>query len=396
MFEALNYIFAVSIPFSHIGGYVAAGLGMFLVAKFWNELRREKLVLFIAVFLCYGTLRNLFSGEPSIGYGVMFGYFAHWLLPFMLGYGLTNNTAFRRSFWLFYGTFVVIIALSILAFFGYFYPFVAGACLTEQGLLKGLRSHISLGSICLLLSFMSTGQLVYRQDLRPRTRTLMAVATLFFLGALFLTGSRGYYIAAFLSYTGFAVYYLLQTRRWKLFFAAAASTAVCITILFFASPTLRARIHNTNAGDNNVVERISLYRVAVAEIKARPVTGFGPGQGIRQKEFFNILPEERRDVQRHPHLHCFYLNFAADFGLAGALLLVLIMGQALCDIRRLSFSADDFTRAFAAGFFWAFIGVLIGDSFDTLLRGPGTAMEYFWLAGLLLGRKRDGQKGAGA
>ena len=57
--------------------------------------------------------------------------------------------------------------------------------------------------------------------------------------------------------------------------------------------------------------------------KARPLFGFGPGQGIKQKEFFEKLPEgERYFPNRHPALHLFYLNLAADLVWRGSLYLL--------------------------------------------------------------------------
>jgi len=44
--------------------------------------------------------------------------------------------------------------------------------------------------------------------------------------------------------------------------------------------------------------------------------------------------------------------------------------------------------ALAFGLMWGFAGVLAGECFDTLLRGPGTAMELFWFLGLIAGRKK--------
>jgi O-antigen ligase len=354
-------------------------------------LLQERFLLLMALFLVYGVLRNIFSAEPLVGWGALFGYFGHWLLPFMLGYGIVDRQFFRKSYRIFCATFVVIIFFSLLAYAGIFYRQIGDMIFVEVEhglLLKGLRSHISLASLCLILSLLSVSQAVIRADIRRRTRLLLVVLSFFFLAALLLTGSRGYYIAAILTYSGFGVYLLFRSPHWRWFLAGGAGLLFIVALLFSASPSLRARMSRTGAGERNVSERIALYRVAIFEIKTRPLVGFGPGQGIRQKEFFNILPVEMRNVQRHPHLHSFYLNFAADFGLLGMVFLVTIIVQLLMGIWRATRSEDDFTRSFAVGLFWAFIGTMIGDCFDTLLLGPGTAMELFWLTGLVLGQRR--------
>jgi len=34
---------------------------------------------------------------------------------------------------------------------------------------------------------------------------------------------------------------------------------------------------------------------------------------------------------------------------------------------------------------FAWMSLLIGENFDTILRGPRVAMDYFWITGLILG-----------
>ena len=51
-------------------------------------------------------------------------------------------------------------------------------------------------------------------------------------------------------------------------------------------------------------------------------------------------------------------------------------------------SSETFVKAMAFGLFFALIGVMLGDAMDTLLRGPGVAMELFWFMGMLLGTRR--------
>jgi O-antigen ligase len=156
-----------------------------------------------------------------------------------------------------------------------------------------------------------------------------------------------------------------------------------------ASPGLRERIRTTGPQTDNVKERLALYQVACWEFQDRPIIGFGPGQGIAQKQYAERLPEPMRGVMRHPHIHSFHLNFLADFGIAGYLLFLSIIGIALVRLWQTASSSAIFIRAIAMGVFWGLIGVLIGDFFDTLMVGPSTAMEMFWFLGLLFGIKNE-------
>jgi O-antigen ligase len=387
---ACNYLFAVGMPVTHIAGYAAVFAGLCLSWKYLKELRDEPLFLWLLVFVFYATLRSLFSGEPQIGFTATFGYFAHWLLPFLLGFCLKERNAVKRSFWLFYWMFVVIAVLSVLAYFGLsIREIVPRVFFAHEGLLKGLRSHIAFGAVCVVMSFISLGQGMLRDDLPRQKRTLFFMVALLFTGALFLTGSRSYYIAAAVTYPAVGIYWAVRTGQWRWLAAGVAGIACIVTLLYFCTPFLRSRIQHTGPKDNNVVERVVLYRVALWEVRDNPLFGWGPGQGIRQTKYFDRLPE-RRDVQKHPHLHNFYLNLAADFGLIGLVLfggMIYLILRSAWDIGL--HDPEPFFRAFGFAVFWGFLGVLVGDCFDTLLRGPGTAMEVFWLAGLVLGRSRE-------
>jgi O-antigen ligase len=387
---ACNYLFAVGMPVTHIAGYAAVFAGLCLFWKYLKELRDEPLFLWLLVFVFYATVRSLFSGEPQIGFAATFGYFAHWLLPFILGFCLKENRTVKRLFWVSYGTFVVIAVLAVLAYFGLFTDqLIPGVYFAREGLLKGLRSHIAFGAACIVMSFISLGQGLLRTDLARQKRALFILLSLFFTGAIFLTGSRSYYIAAAVTYPALGIYWAVRTGQWRWLVSGAAGMACIVVLLYFYTPFLRNRIQHTGPQDNNVIERMTLYRVAFWEVRDNPLFGWGPGQGIRQTKYFDQLAA-RRDVQKHPTLHNFYLNLAADLGLTGLALLIiilyLILGRAWRTARH---DPDPFLRAFGFALFWGFLGVLVGDCFDTLLRGPHTAMELFWLTGLLFGQSKE-------
>ena len=384
-----NYMFAICMPFSHIGGYLACALGLAVLWSFHKRIEKEPVYVWLLIFIIYGLVLNMFSASPEIGSAALVGYFSHWLMPFMLGYGLLKSKYFNKIFWAFVIVFGVIVGFSVLAYFHLFYAKIGkDFYLVNEGLLKGLRSHIALAALCLLTSFLVLAQALLRKDIPSAKRIFYFVLFLFFVFALFLTGSRGYYIAALASYFLFGLFWIFRTKNWG--FAVGALAVACVILCaYFFAPVVKERLQRTTSHDMNIQERLSLYKVAVAEIKSRPVFGYGPGQGIKQEKFFEMLPENLKTVGRHPALHSFYLNFAADFGLGG---LVIFIGIVFFMFKGLlkSFSSDDlFLSAAGIGLFWGLVAVLIGDMFDTLLRGPGVAMELFWLTGLVLRQIRE-------
>ncbi|OGS24161.1 MAG: hypothetical protein A2314_03710 [Elusimicrobia bacterium RIFOXYB2_FULL_50_12] len=383
-----NLLLGVSIHFTHIAGYVLGGIAVLLSWFYFRKLKEEKFLIYLGVFIIYGLIRAVFSTEPAIAYNTVFAYFSHWVIPFILGYIVSSEIAFRRTFWTYYTAFFVLVAFSVLAYFGLFFQKIGpDLYLAREGLLKGLNSHIGLAGLCLMFSFFALGQALYADNLSVPKKRFFVLSVFFFLGALFLTGSRGYYLSAIFVYSLFGITVLLTSgkRAAGLVIFSVIGSACLVMALYFLAPDIKTRINRTNINDTNVQERLCIYSVALREIKAKPVFGFGPGLGIRQKEFFDFLPEHRKNVMTFPHLHSFYLNLAADFGLTGLVIFFVITFAWLKKIHRCFTVGAGINRVVAFGLFWGVIGILAGDMMDTFLRGPRVGMDLFWLTGLLFG-----------
>jgi len=242
-----------------------------------------------------------------------------------------------------------------------------------------------MAALSLLFSFLAFSQTLYNQKLSKNFRAFFAAAGIISLLALALTGSRGYYIAAVLSYAAFGIYWFVQTGKIKAMIYAALAASAVMALLLSVSPGLRQRVTGTKFSEPNVQGRVILYKVAFWEIRERPFFGFGPGEGVKQEKYFNMLPPEQQALKNHTHLHSFYLNFMADFGLAGFVIFILMVFYWLKTVWTAYHSGSNFNKAVSFGLFWGIIGILAGDSFDTLLRGPGVAMELFWLTGIVIG-----------
>jgi O-antigen ligase len=325
----------------------------------------------------------------------MAGYLAHWIGPFALGYAVYEPQKARKAVTIYFAVFSFVVALALLAYFGLFPKTVHGDFhLVKDGLLQAGRSHIALGALCIFITFFLAG-FAFEPGRSRAARTAMLGAALVYIFAIALTGSRGYYISAGLTFSVFGIFWAVKNNKIKqLFYVLLAAAAVSALIVRF-NPQVQERILRTNKADNNLIERVYLYKVAFSEIRARPFFGYGPGQAIRQKEYFEKLPPREQNLDRHPALHSFYLNFAADFGLAGLAIFVIIMAHVF---KRLAsvMAARDGEQAvsgtdgiLAFGLFWGLIGLLIGDCFDTLLRGPGVAMELFWVLGMVFGISKE-------
>lgn len=382
----LNMVFAATIPVTHIAGY-AAGVGALAAAwPYRRSLLREPVVAALCLMVVYTAVRAALSAEPAVGRGAVFGYISHWILPLILGYlaGRAVPALTPRLVTVLSAGFMALFAVTFVAYAGLMpgivtVPGLGEFVFVESGLFKGLHSHIALAALCLTLIFVHA-----HLWLQNRERFSLGVIGMCVV-VLVLTGSRGYYIAAVVSGTAFSLWHAVTWRKYKQLFTGLILISAVAMFTYMAVPALNSRIHGTGPKDNNVKERLALYSVAVNEIKDRPLTGFGPGQGIRQAAYFTRLAPDMRGVGRHPHLHSFYLNLAADTGAIGFMLFAAVVFLLLRRLWRAGATAQSWAAALSRGLFWSFVGVLVGDCFDTLLLGPRVAMELFWLAGLALG-----------
>jgi O-antigen ligase len=388
------FLFAAGMPFSHVIGYIAAIIGIVVFLPRQRSLFRQPMVISIILFLVYGCVRSLYLPQPAMGGRVILSYFAHWLLPFAMGYAIAGNSVVsRRSAITYIAVYAAIIGLSVLSYAGLFWSDWNGFYLSRDGLLKGLHHHITMGGICLILAMLCFSMCLLHTGLNMQKRILLGSAGIFFVCSLLLTGSRGYYIAFAVVLVLFVFWLMLRFKKYVLGISILSVCLIAGYILSTSIPRLNERIISAlSKQDNNVSERLNIYRVAAMEIHDRPLFGFGPGQAALQDAYYARVPELRyRDDQgkvRHRHMHCFYFNLAADLGFTGMLIfmsIVFFAFQGLIDAYRRF--EEPFDKALAVGVAWAFVGILFGDLFDTLLRGPSLAMDIFWLIGIVMGLK---------
>ncbi len=379
--HTLNYLFAGGIVFSHIFGYVFSGLSVFFIYKNWQNLKKEKIFLAIAAFLVYGFILSCFAQDKQKAFDEMFNYFASWMLPFVLGYYIVEEIKKYKIIMTNVAIFSVIVCLSILSYYGLFYEQIFGSFFSFKGVvLKAFLWHISLGAMCVAISCSSLVFLLFKQDLNSKTRLILITFIFLFIGSLFLTGSRGYYIAGFITYMSIFAFYFYKTRKIKIPVIIILSSIIIVSVIYLTNPYMQQRIKNTSIKhENSLTTRTTLYKTSLIIFKKHPVFGVGPRQSTIQKEY---VENTKDNAGNAVHMHSIYFNMLSDFGLAGMILFVLLI---YFIFKRLVYCYKRENSLLALALVFCWISVLVGDCFDTVLRGPRVAMEYFWITGLVLG-----------
>ncbi|WP_413854569.1 O-antigen ligase family protein [Candidatus Ruminimicrobium bovinum] len=385
MFEILNYIFAGGIVFSHVIGYIVSIFAFLFIYKNWDTIKRDNIIICIVAFLVYGFVLACFCEYKKDSFEEMFTYLTSWLPPFILGYYITDNLKKEKTINIYIIVFTAVIAFSVLAYFGFFYEQIAGSRLAHRGkILNGLMWHISLGAMSILLSCFSLIHLLFKKNLSNKQKIILSALTVFFMVSLYLTSSRGYYIAGFITYLSIFVFYFYKTRKLKIPIIIFSLGLILVAVLFSNNEYMQKRIENTSiTKEKNLTDRIEGCKTALAIIKHYPFFGVGPRQAVKQAEFYEITKLSKEDNSRH--LHSMYLNIFAEFGIIGFIIFILMI---FFIIKRLYLQYKQESSLLALCLLFAWMSLLIGDCFDTVLRGPRVAMDYFWLTGLILASEK--------
>ena len=388
MFEILNYIFSIGIIFSHVIGYTVSILAFFFIYKNWNNIKNNKIIIFVTAFLLYGFLRACFCDYKNEAFEEMFTYLTSWLFPFILGCFLLDNYKKKKIIKAYVITFTVVLVFSILAYFGLFFERVFGEPLALKGQhINACLWHISCGAICVLASCFTLIPLLFKENIILKQKIFLGVATIFFMICLFLTSSRGYYIAGFITYLCIFSFYIYKTKKIVVPFSIVFVSVVMIYSLYLTSPYLQNRLQNTSlTKDWTVSSRLDSYKVAILIFKNNFVFGVGPRHGVKQEEFRTIMDPSIEDLNNARHLHSMWFSVLAEFGAIGFVLFGMMI---FLIMKNLYYEYKYNNSLLALCMLFAWLSLLIGDCFDTVLRGPRVAMDYFWLTGLILAKQNN-------
>jgi O-antigen ligase len=334
--------------------------------------------------MIYGFIHACFCNYTKDAFEEMFTYLTSWLFPLLLGYLVIDNNKKENIIKILILTFTIILAVSVLAYFGLFHQKFAGFRLAEKGMhLQATRWHISCGAMCVLVSCFTLIYGLFRENLLKKYKIILFSLTIFFIICLYLTGSRGYYIAGFIVYFLIFLFYIIKTKKFIIPLFIILVSVLIIAGLYSKNKFMQDRIKNTSVTKEwSLTNRIDSYKAALTIFKNNVLFGVGPRQGVKQEDFYRIMHLSKEQNTKR-HLHSMYLNLLAEFGIVGFILFGIII---LLIFKNLYISYKEEHSILALCLLFAWISLLIGDCFDTVLRGPRVAMEYFWLTGLVLNK----------
>lgn len=220
-----------------------------------------------------------------------------------------------------------------------------------------------------------------------RLSRLLSVAV---LGAmtlvLILTQSRGAYVGVLVGCAvvlGFAGHLRVRSKR----FRAVASGILAMTGVAIVAVAVRlgqSWVQTPGTDLNTLPTRIELWQRGVAIVQAFPLTGVGSGQlSLTLHAMFPpVLISPTTEVA---HVHSFLLQLAVEFGIPGAicvlLMLIAFFQDAFNGVHR-RFGAPPATRILAAGFASGVLAFLVFGLTDAVVLGARSATSLWLVLGL--------------
>lgn len=170
--------------------------------------------------------------------------------------------------------------------------------------------------------------------------------------------------------TALGAYILFKEKHNKWVWLAV--TAFCISVILFVPSFFFYRIENLLSGklDLSSIKRLLLLRGGIQMFLDHPILGVGTGN------FLFLSPDYAPGMIREYYAHNLYLEAAAEWGIVGFVVLLLMIWKVLTSlwkIQKASYKTNKDLYYMVYAIELSFVGFLIGSLFLSTLPLP-----YFW------------------
>lgn len=291
-----------------------------LLGCFFN-LRKEKIFIFarenflmILLLLAFGY-STLFSVWPGNSYEKIVQMVKIFLIAVLTGSLTNSKKRFRQICW------VIVFSLGFFAVKGAIFKMLHGGRLSgPSDSMIADNNDFALAINMVLPFFLYMG---YSAKTRWK-KNLFYLMFIFAILAVIYTYSRG----GFLGLCAVLLMLILRSRK-KLLGIAAMSLGVILFLNFGPQAYLeRIKSIKTYEKDESAMGRIYAWRVAMAMIKERPLTGVGLRNFIQMYPFYD-------PVHGAKVAHNSYLQLAAETGLVSLSLFLLLLTSAIFKLKKI-------------------------------------------------------------
>jgi putative inorganic carbon (hco3(-)) transporter len=362
---------AALIHVSIAASQILLGLGILLLLLFRGKLQFPRIWIPLAAFFLWTALADVLSPDPWGGRAQIRKFFVFLFIPLVYGVFVRQ---FSKVFYLMMAWTAAASASGIWSLAQYMIHFRHVAYQSYVGRrTTGFESHwMTFGALELSVFSLLLAQYFFSSRKMPLWAYFSVVVL---SAAILISGTRSIWLA-----TIPAALYLIWFWRPKMMFALPV---ILVAVFFLAPATTRQRILSTIHPDPNVdsnEHREVTFRTGVQMIKAHPWLGLGPEEIGRN--FNAYVPA---DIPRplpigyYLHLHNIYLQYAAERGIPGLLLMLWFIGMTVWDciqgIARLRGTPSQ-ELFILHGTVAVVIGILVGGIFEYNLGDSEVLMMF--------------------
>ena len=366
-----NYLFAILQPFSKDGWKIVSLISFIFIFKNWYSWKKDKLILSIFFFLLYGIILSLFSEYRTKSFEVMSNYSVGWFFSFLLGYSIIKTSDKINLLKVYVFVFMFTIFAGFLAYFHFIPDQIGFLHLVEENeRLIVFDGGPELGARCnFIIIPLFVLYLFYKEN--KKSYIFLAVA-LYFIYALLLSGTRNCYISLFITLLFISFFYIYKSKKFLKTFLILLLLLFCFSLTYLFSSNVKHRINKTDIKtDYSLSSRLEMYKLGLNLIKEKPLFGHAPKTSIYRQENINHLQ----------HFHNIYLDILVDFGFIGFILFLIIIYRIFA---RLIIMYIKTKSPLPLMLIFAWISIMISESFDSFLKTPYCSGLFFWATGLVL------------
>ncbi len=353
------------------------GLGILLLLIFRQKLDFPRIWIPLVCFFLWTALADVLSPDPWGGRAQIRKFFDFLFIPLLYGVFVRQfaNVFYVMAAWTATATasglwglvqFVTKYEHDKLAPEGFYIAYL-------RRRITGFEGHwMTFGALQLAVLSLLLAQWFFSNRRMPG----WAYSSLAIFSAAILLGwTRSIWIATIPS-----VLYLVWFWRRKM---VAAVPVIALVLLLIAPSGTRRRLASLVDPQADVDSnrfRVVTFWTGIQMIKAHPLFGLGPEQIRRQ--FDSYVPSDIRrplPVGYYGHLHNIYLQYAAERGIPGLLLILWIIGLTVYDVSRAIrvFGRTPSQQLFLLhGTIAVIIGVLVGGFFEHNLGDSEVLMMF--------------------
>jgi hypothetical protein len=391
----------------------AAAVQIFLLRRGWII---DRPFLLMLAFLGTVLLSSLVARDPGIAFAWVGTYAVEGLLLYvLLVNAIRNRAALRAAVWALIGVSVVLTGLGVYQEIAQDYTNDFGGLaqrklsrwdeskVGESGLIRERQKVSAADRIGgpvndpnhfgqLLVVILPMAFLLTRSEKTRTGRWIAAACTVVLLGGVMLTYSRG----TFLVMLGLILLAVpLGYLRWRQLLLGAvaviAATAIVAPGYFARMDTIRglSRVQSDAAewqsGDHAVRGRLTEMLAAAHVVLDYPIIGVGPGQytPFYSLHYMSLPGVAFKEIDVERRAHTLYAELAAETGLLGLGLFLILVGTVLLRVWRLrqrTMSTRPDVAHLATGIGLAIVAYLGTGVFLSL-----AFQRYFWLLVALAG-----------